>query len=64
VFHRQQNFSIPVWLGLSFWQEFTPFPCEHLGKLLTEHKDVYFEKQKGLTKYVQKQSLPLPPEGP
>lgn len=21
-FHRQQNFSIPVWLGLSFWQEF------------------------------------------
>lgn len=21
-FHRQQNFSILVWLGFSFWQEF------------------------------------------
>lgn len=60
--------SSKISVSLSGWASVfgknSPFPQEHLGKLLTEHKDVYFEKQKGLTKYVQKQSLPLPPDDP
>lgn len=35
-----------------------------MESFFTEHKDVYFEKQKGLTKFVKKQTLPLLQEEP
>lgn len=45
-FYRQQNFSIPVWLGLSFWQEF-PFPLWTSWKAFNWAQRCLFWEAKG-----------------
>ena len=50
VLPQAAKFQYPCLAGLKFLARISPSLVNILESFLTEHKDVYFERQKGLTK--------------